>query len=90
MSNFKLPDSLQKKLVKDLKSKCKMEVNEMLLKVILGGEVEDFKGEACVAQLSLRNGCYVGRGDIFMKRIAVKLLLTHLIYLKVGMGWHYS
>ncbi|CAB79252.1 putative protein [Arabidopsis thaliana] len=36
-SNYKLPDSAQKKLVNDLKSKCKMEVNEMLLKVILGG-----------------------------------------------------
>ncbi|KAJ0263460.1 Separase [Hirschfeldia incana] len=62
LSNLKLPDSVQKKLVKDLKSKCKMEVNEMLLKVLLGGGIENFEGEACVAQLSLRNGCYVGRG----------------------------
>ncbi|KAF3592824.1 hypothetical protein DY000_02027105 [Brassica cretica] len=62
LSNFKLPDSVQKKLVRDLKSKCKMEVNEMLLKVLLGGGIENFEGEACVAQLSLRNGCYVGRG----------------------------
>ncbi|XP_010448796.1 PREDICTED: separase isoform X2 [Camelina sativa] len=61
-SNYKLPDSVQKKLVNNLKSKCKMEVNEMLLKVILGGGTENLKGEACVAQLSLRNGCYVGRG----------------------------
>ncbi|CAH2078208.1 unnamed protein product [Thlaspi arvense] len=61
LSNFKLPDSVQKKLVKDLKFKCKMEVNEMLLKIILGGGIENCKGEACVAQLSLRNGCYVGR-----------------------------
>ncbi|KAG2240437.1 hypothetical protein Bca52824_090755 [Brassica carinata] len=62
LSNFKLSDSVQKKLIKDLKSKCKMEVNEMLLKAILGGGMENFNGEACVAQLSLRNGCYVGRG----------------------------
>ena len=33
----------------------------MLLKVILGGGIENCKGEACVAQFSLRNGCYVGR-----------------------------
>ena len=34
----------------------------MLLKVLLGGGIEKFEGEACVAQLSLSNGCYVGRG----------------------------
>ncbi|CAN7071285.1 unnamed protein product [Brassica oleracea var. botrytis] len=72
LSNFNLPDSVQKKLVKDLKSKCKMEVNEMLLKVILGGGVEDFKGEACVAQLSLRNGCYVGRGGYLYEEDSCK------------------
>ncbi|CAH8360120.1 unnamed protein product [Eruca vesicaria subsp. sativa] len=72
LSNFKLPDSVQKKLVKDLKSKCKMEVNEMLLKVILGGGMEDFKGEACVAQLSLRNGCYVGRGGYLYEEDSCK------------------
>ncbi|XP_010540470.1 PREDICTED: separase isoform X2 [Tarenaya hassleriana] len=65
LSNCKLPDIMQKKLLNDLRSKCKMEVNEMLLKVILGGGTEDFKGEACIAQLCLKNGCYVGRGDYF-------------------------
>ncbi|XP_048596928.1 separase-like isoform X3 [Brassica napus] len=72
LSNFKLPDSVQKKLIKDLKSKCKMEINEMLLKVILGGGMEDIKGEACVAQLSLRNGCYVGRGGYLYEEDSCK------------------
>ncbi|KAL9818505.1 Separase [Arabidopsis thaliana] len=71
-SNYKLPDSAQKKLVNDLKSKCKMEVNEMLLKVILGGGTDNFKGEACVAQLSLRNGCYVGRGGYLYEEDSCK------------------
>ncbi|KAJ4870210.1 Separase [Raphanus sativus] len=72
LSNLKLPDSVHKKLVKDLKSKCKMEVNEMLLKVILGGGIENFEGEACVAQLSLRNGCYVGRGGYLYEEDSCK------------------
>ncbi|XP_020873224.1 separase isoform X2 [Arabidopsis lyrata subsp. lyrata] len=71
-SNYKLPASVQKKLVNDLKSKCKMEVNEMLLKVILGGGTDNFKGEACVAQLSLRNGCYVGRGGYLYEEDSCK------------------
>ncbi|XP_010433961.1 PREDICTED: separase-like [Camelina sativa] len=71
-SNYKLPDSVQKKLVNNLKSKCKMEVNEMLLKVILGGGTENLKGEACVAQLSLRNGCYVGRGGYLYEEDSCK------------------
>ncbi|CAN8325640.1 unnamed protein product [Cochlearia groenlandica] len=72
LSNYKLPDSVQKKLVNDLKSKFKMEVNEMLLKVILGGGIENFKGEACIAQLSLRNGCYVGRGGYLYEEESCK------------------
>ncbi|CAA7060137.1 unnamed protein product [Microthlaspi erraticum] len=72
LSNFNLPNSVQRKLVKDLKSKCKMEVNEMLLKVILGGGIENFKGEACIAQLSLRNGCYVGRGGYLYEEDSCK------------------
>lgn len=63
---------MQKKLVNDLKAKCKMEVNEMLLKVILGGGTDNFKGEACVAQLSLRNGCYVGRGGYLYEEDSCK------------------
>ncbi|CAE6181743.1 unnamed protein product [Arabidopsis arenosa] len=74
--NYKLPDSVQKKLVIDLKSKCKMEVNEMLLKVILGGGTDNFIGEACVAQLSLRDGCYVGRGGYLYEEDSCKTPTT--------------
>lgn len=57
----------------------------MLLKVILGGGIENFKGEAClgggienlkgeacIAQLSLRNGCYVGRGGYLYEEDSCK------------------
>lgn len=43
-------DSVLKNLVNDLKSKCNLEVNEGLLKIILGGSKKDFffdKGGCC-------------------------------------------
>ncbi|KAK7839536.1 separase [Quercus suber] len=60
-SNRKRLDIVYKKLVHDLKSKCKLDVNESLLKVILGGSKYAFEGEACISQQCLRSGCYVGR-----------------------------
>uniref|UniRef100_A0A2N9IGR6 separase n=1 Tax=Fagus sylvatica TaxID=28930 RepID=A0A2N9IGR6_FAGSY len=60
-SNRKHLDLTYKKLVHDLKSKCKLDVNESLLKVILGGSKYAFEGEACISRLCLRSGCYVGR-----------------------------
>ena len=44
----------------------------MLLKVLLGGGIENFEGEACVAQLSLSNGCYVGRGGYLYEEDSCK------------------
>lgn len=64
-SNRKRLDLVHKKLMCDLKSKCKLDVNESLLKVILGGSKYDFEGEACISQLCLRRGCYVGRVGCF-------------------------
>lgn len=60
-SNRKRLDIVYKKLVHDLKSKCKLDVNESLLKVILGGSKYAFEGEASISQQCLRSGCYVGR-----------------------------
>ena len=60
-SNRKRLDLTYKKLVNDLKSKCELDVNESLLKVILGGSKYAFEGEACISRLCLRSGCYVGR-----------------------------
>ncbi|KAF2611497.1 hypothetical protein F2Q70_00013311 [Brassica cretica] len=60
LSNYKLPDSVQKKAGKRSQVQVQnKKVNEMLLKVILGGGIENCKGKACVAQFSLRNGCYL-------------------------------
>ncbi|XP_059463278.1 separase isoform X5 [Corylus avellana] len=66
-SNCKRLDLVHKKLMCDLKSKCKLEVNESLLKVILGGSKYDFEEEACISQLCPRRGCYVGRVGCFDK-----------------------
>lgn len=60
-SDRKRLDIVYKKLVHDLKSKCKLDVNESLLRVILGGSKHAFEGEACISQQCLRCGCYVGR-----------------------------
>ncbi|KAK0589698.1 hypothetical protein LWI29_017484 [Acer saccharum] len=58
-SNYKRLDSIHKKLSRDLKSKCKLDVNENLLRVILGGlkcgcKVEEY------TELYLSKGCYIG------------------------------
>ncbi|KAF3975524.1 hypothetical protein CMV_001236 [Castanea mollissima] len=60
-SNCNRLDIVYKKLVRDLKSKCELDVNESLLKVILGGSKYAFEGEACISQQCLRSGCCVGR-----------------------------
>ncbi|XP_011008695.1 PREDICTED: separase [Populus euphratica] len=53
-------DSIMKKLVHDLKSKCKINTNESFLKVILQGARHSFNGEACISQLtSLKKGCFI-------------------------------
>ncbi|CAH8325272.1 unnamed protein product [Eruca vesicaria subsp. sativa] len=58
-SNSKLHETRQKKLVKELRSKCKMEVNETLLKVFLGCDT-DVDSWMWISQLCSKNGCYVG------------------------------
>ncbi|XP_059648132.1 separase [Cornus florida] len=55
-------DSVQKKLVHDLKYKYKMDVQDSLLKVILEGAKYTCENEECVLQLILNQGCYVGVG----------------------------
>ncbi|KAJ4871398.1 Separase [Raphanus sativus] len=66
--------------------------------VILGGGIENFEGEACVAQLSLRNGCYVGRGGYLYEEDSwkagsvpsaeelTKALKSHDLFLYFGHG----
>ncbi|KAH9685964.1 Separase [Citrus sinensis] len=59
-SNCKNLDTVHKKLVRDLKCKCKANINESLLRIVLGGLKGAFKGEECIAQLCFKKGCYVG------------------------------
>ncbi|PON60261.1 Peptidase C50, separase [Parasponia andersonii] len=60
-SSYKRLDLVQKKLAHYLKSKCKMDVNESLLKVILGIPRDAFEDEKFIAQLCLRKGCHIGQ-----------------------------
>ncbi|PPD67278.1 hypothetical protein GOBAR_DD35847 [Gossypium barbadense] len=53
-------NTVHKKLVQDLKSKCKMDINESYLKLFLGAAKFDIK-EACLSQRCLRKGCYTGK-----------------------------
>ncbi|KAJ4717002.1 putative Separase [Melia azedarach] len=59
-SNFKTIDAVHKRLAHDLKSKCKIDVNESLLRVVLGALKDGFKEEECIAQLCSKKGCYIG------------------------------
>ena len=54
-------DFVQKKLACYLKSKCKMDVNESLLKVILGVPRDAFEEERFISQICLSKSCYIGR-----------------------------
>ncbi|XP_061982544.1 separase [Populus nigra] len=55
-------DSIMKKLVHDLKSKCKINTNESFLKVILQGARHSFNEEGCISSLmSLKKGCFIAQ-----------------------------
>ncbi|WCJ18437.1 hypothetical protein M5689_000788 [Euphorbia peplus] len=63
LSNFKHLDSVQKKLVSNLKSKCKLDVSESILKVILGGGRYGLDRESFIFDLLLlKKGCFIGKG----------------------------
>ncbi|KAJ4836891.1 hypothetical protein Tsubulata_046816 [Turnera subulata] len=54
-------DSVQKKLVHDLKAKCKMDVNGSLLTLILEGAGRGLDRDVFYSQLlSLKKGCFIG------------------------------
>ncbi|XP_015580756.1 separase [Ricinus communis] len=62
LSDSKHLDSVQKKLMRNLKSKCKVDVNESFLKVILGGGKSVLDAEACIYDiLFLKKGCFIGK-----------------------------
>ncbi|KAI4296272.1 hypothetical protein L6164_036245 [Bauhinia variegata] len=59
--NYKNLDAVHKKLVRDLKSKCKLDVNEGLLKVFLGNSKYAYEGETWLSQLCFKKGCYLAK-----------------------------
>lgn len=61
-------DLIHKKLVHDLKSKCKMHVNESLLKIILGSARYSQGREECFSQLYLNKGCYICSVGFYNKK----------------------
>lgn len=64
-SNRKHVDSVLNTLVLNLKSKCKMDVNEGLLKIILEGSEDVLVGFD--SKLYSRKGCFVGRARFYDK-----------------------
>ncbi|KAJ7946655.1 putative Separase [Quillaja saponaria] len=59
--NCKHLDLVHRKVVDDLKSKCKLDADEGLLKIILGGSKYAFEGEMNVSHIWSKKGCYIGR-----------------------------
>lgn len=77
-------DSVLKNLVNDLRSKCNLEVNEGLLKIILGGSKKDFcfdKGGYCE---EARSGIFGNAAHILISsEVAFELLNEALNVLEV-------
>ncbi|KAK7302457.1 hypothetical protein RJT34_13347 [Clitoria ternatea] len=59
--NCKNFDLVLKNLVNDLRSKCNLDVNESLLKIILGGSKDVSDGKTLVSQLCLKKDCYIAK-----------------------------
>ncbi|KAJ7968102.1 separase [Quillaja saponaria] len=59
--NCEYLDLVHRKLVDDLKSQCKLDVDQGLLKVILGGSKYAFNGETHISHLWSKKGCYIAR-----------------------------
>ncbi|KAL5564053.1 hypothetical protein UlMin_033800 [Ulmus minor] len=57
-------DLVHKKLVRDLKLKCKLDVNENLLKLILLGPKDTLEERVNMLVPFLRKGCYIGCNEV--------------------------
>jgi separase len=51
-----------KNLVNDLSSKCKLDINEGLLKMILGGSKYVCEGKTLLSLLCSKKDCYIAKG----------------------------
>ncbi|PWA66399.1 separase [Artemisia annua] len=56
--NCKHPDSVNKKLMKDLKFKCKINISESILRSVISSASSQQK--ECLSELILKKGCYIG------------------------------
>ena len=66
-------DLIHKKLVHDLKSKSKMDVNESLLKIILWSARYSHGREQCFLQLYLNKGCFIGKVGFYDEKTMCKV-----------------
>ncbi|XP_058760955.1 separase-like [Vicia villosa] len=60
--NSKKFDSVLKNLVNDLRSKCKLNVNEGILRIVLGGSKYISEGKTLISQLCSKKDCYIAKG----------------------------
>ncbi|KAK7412084.1 hypothetical protein VNO78_03531 [Psophocarpus tetragonolobus] len=73
--NFEL---VFKNLVNDLRSKCKVDVNEGLLKIILGGSKYVCDGKTLVSKLCSKKDCYIAKvGYCDEARRGISLNVAH-------------
>ncbi|GFY89199.1 separase [Actinidia rufa] len=60
LSGSEHQELVQRKLMHNLKVKCKVDAHESLLKVVVGGAKHSCEREECVLQLILSKGCFIG------------------------------
>ncbi|KAI5448524.1 hypothetical protein KIW84_015801 [Lathyrus oleraceus] len=60
--NSKKFDLVLKNLANDLRSKCKLNVNEGILKIVLGGSKSISEGKTLFSQLCSKKDCYIAKG----------------------------
>ncbi|XP_057494488.1 LOW QUALITY PROTEIN: separase-like [Actinidia eriantha] len=60
LSGSKHQELVQRKLMHNLKVKCKVDAHESLLNVVVGGAKHACEREECVLQLILSKGCFIG------------------------------
>nr|XP_043623197.1 separase [Erigeron canadensis] len=60
LSDQKEVDTVQEKVMKDLKSKGKFDVQDSILRAVIGGGVHGLSQEECLSELITKKGCYIG------------------------------
>ncbi|KAK1428290.1 hypothetical protein QVD17_17121 [Tagetes erecta] len=84
VSSHKQIDFLQKKLMKDLKSKCKIDVDEDIIKAVVKGGMQQ---KECLSELIVNKGCYIGGRECLNKGSSLSSLVSEALLVAMhGIG----